>query len=296
MAQESIKYTVFVTPMDQFEFLKLPFGLKIGPQLFQQFVNEALEEIIKTGNIVVYMDDILVATETLESHLDVLKKVFTTLVNNKLELKLEKCTFLYTEIEYLGYRVSRDGIQPIDRGIAAVQNFSEPKTAKEVRSFVGLASYFRKFIKGFSVIARPLYCFLKKESTFKFGELEKAAFVTLKNKLVEAPILAIYNPKTSTELHCNARTHEFRAILMQKQDNDQIHLVFYFSRRTTEAEARYHSFELETSAIIYAFCRFRIYLQDIPFTIVSDYNVVTQMLEKRNINTRIAVEPGTLEF
>lgn len=288
MAPDSVKYTSFVTPLGQFEFVKMPFGLKIGPQLFQRFVNEVMSGLIKEGNVVVYMDDILVATETLESHIETLKKVFAALVSNKLELKLEKCAFLYTEVEYLGYKISQEGIQPTDRGVLAVQNFPEPKTVKEVHSFVGLASYFRRFIKNFSIIARPLYNLLKKDATFKFGECERRAFVTLKNKLVEAPILAIYNPKAGTELHCDASAHGFGAILMQQQRDQEMHPVFYFSRRTTEAEARYHSFELETLAIVYALRRFRIYLQDIPFVIISDCSAVTQTLEKRDINARIA--------
>jgi len=158
MASESVRYTSFVTPLGQFEFLRMPFGLKIGPQLFQRFINEALSELIKRGDVVVYMDDILVATESLESHIEVLKEVFTVLVSNKLELKLGKCAFLYTEVEYLGYKVSKRRIQPTDRGIAAVQNFPEPKTTKEVHSFVGLASYFRRFIRDFSLIARYINC------------------------------------------------------------------------------------------------------------------------------------------
>lgn len=150
----------------------------------------------------------------------------------------------------------------------AVQNFPEPNTVKEVHSFVGLVSYFRRFIRNFAIIARPLYRLLKKDIAFQFGESERNAFVTLKNKLVEAPILAVFNPKASTELLCDASIHGFGAILMQRQSDDVMHPVFYFSRRTTEVEARYHSFELETLTIVYALRRFRIYVQDMTFTIV----------------------------
>lgn len=185
MAPGSVKYTSFVTPSGQFEFLRMSFGLKIGSQLFQRFVNEVMSELIKDGNVVVYMNDILVATETVESHIDILKKVFTAMVSSKLELKLKKCVFLYKEVEYLGYKVLKERIQPTDRGIMAVQNFPEPKTVKEAHSFVGLASYFRRFIKDFSIIARPLYRLLKKDVAFEFEECERNAFITLKNKLVK---------------------------------------------------------------------------------------------------------------
>jgi len=288
MAPDSIKYTSFITPLGQFEFTRMPFGLKIGPQRFQRFINEVMSDAVKSGNVVVYMDDILIANDTLEAHFNTLKIIFTILVENKLELRLEKCLFLVTEIEYLGYIVTREGIRPTDSGVAAVRNFPEPKTIKEVHSFVGLASYFRKFIEKFAIIAKPLYLLLRKGVTFNFGEAERSAFQTLKLRLTEAPTLTIYNPKRYTELHCDASAHGFGAILLQQLPNKKMHPVFYFSKRTTEPESKYHSFELETLAIVYALRRFRIYLQGIPFTIVSDCSAVTRTLEKRDINARIA--------
>lgn len=161
------------------------------------------------------MDDILVVSETLDLHLNTLKEIFTALVRNRLELRLEKCAFLYLEIEYLGYKIALDEIRPTDRGISAIRNFPEPKTVKEVHSFVGLASYFRKFIKSFSLIAQPLYRLLRKDVLFTFGQTERNAFEMLKNKLIESPILAVYNPKAYTELHCNASSQGFGAILLQ---------------------------------------------------------------------------------
>lgn len=108
------------------------------------------------------MDDILILSETLEEHLEISKRVFDLMVRNKLELRPDKCKFLQTKIEYLGYNVSAEGISPTNRGIEAVTNFPTPKNVREVQSFLGLSSYFRKFIQGFSVIAKPLYDRLKK--------------------------------------------------------------------------------------------------------------------------------------
>lgn len=182
------------------------------------------------------MDDILIVSETLESHLDTLKRAFTVLIQNRLELQWEKCTFSYTEIGYLGYKITREGIQPIDRGIAAIRNFPEPKTTKEVHSFVGLASYFRKFVKDFALIVQPLYRLLRKDIPFKFEQTKRDAFKMLKNKLTEPPTLAVYNSKAYTELHCDTNSHGFGAILLQRQNSGKIHSIFYFSRRTTNAE------------------------------------------------------------
>lgn len=142
-------------------------------------------------------------TETLEHQLRVLKRVFRLLVQNKMELRIDKCEFLATDIEYLGYRVSGDGIQPTTNGIAAVESFPIPTNVKDVQSFIGLSSYFRKFIKKFAFIAKPLYDLLKSKAIFQFGAKELDAFGTIKFKLISTPLLAIYSPNDITELHCD---------------------------------------------------------------------------------------------
>lgn len=160
--EESIKYTSFVTPWGQYEFERMPFGLKVGPRHFQKFVNTILKDLIATGDVIVYLDDILIATTAIEHHIQVLKKVFVLLVENKLELQMSKCKFLLTEINHLGYKISERGVKPTDEGVQAVLEFPVPKNTKGVQSFLGLVSYFRKFIESFSLTAKPLYDLLKK--------------------------------------------------------------------------------------------------------------------------------------
>ena len=153
---------------------------------------------------------------------------------------------------------------------------------------MGLRSYFRKFIKGFSLVAGPLYDILKKNALFKFGPEQLDAFDALKKKLISAPILSIYSPNDETELHCDASSHGFGAVLMQRKADKKFHPIFYFSKRTSDVETRYHSYELETLAIIYALKRFRIYLQGIRFKIVTDCNALIMTLNKKDLNPRIA--------
>ncbi|XP_036145206.1 uncharacterized protein LOC105831336 isoform X1 [Monomorium pharaonis] len=288
IAKESIKYTSFVTPLGQYECEKMPFGLKTAPLRFQKFINDVLREFIDSGDLVVYMDDFMIATSTIEHHLCVLRKVFRVLVNNLLELRIDKCKFVYTRVEYLGYIISEKGISPTKEGVEAILNFPVPKNVREVRGFVGLCSYFRKFIERFSLIAKPLYDLLKKDVAFEFKECQLRAFEELKAKLASTPILSIYNPRDSTELHCDASSHGFGAILFQKKQDLKLHPIFYYSKRTTETESRYHSFELETLAIVYALRRFRVYLHGVKFKIVTDCQSLKLTLDKRDINPRIS--------
>lgn len=287
ISAESVKYTAFTTPFGVFEYLRMPFGLKVGPSRFQRFVNEALAELIRIGEIVVYMDDVLVATSTLEHHLEVLGKLFQCLAENLLELRLDKCKFLHTEIEFLGYRISENGVQPNKAGAEAVENYPIPQNVRSLQCFLGMASYFRKFIEGFSLIAKPLHELLRKNVEFKFGEEELKAFVDLKKKLQEAPVLSIYSPHDETELHTDASAHGFGATFMQKKKDLKFHPIFYFSKRTTDTESRYHSFELEMLAVIYALRRFRIYLHGIKFKIVTDCASLKMTLDKKEISPRI---------
>lgn len=285
--KNSQKYTSFVTPQGQFEFTKMPFGYCNSPSAFSRFIYEIFGDLIDSGQILVYIDDILIATKTSEENFDILRRVFQLMVKNLLCLKLEKCSFLQSEIEYLGYLINENGIRPNPVNVKSLQNFPIPRTVKEVHSFLGLASYFRRFVEGFSEIAKPLYDLIKKNAVFKFQETELSAFEIIKTKLIAQPLLAIYSPTLVTELHCDASALGFGAILLQKQLDDKFHPVSYFSRRTTLCESKYHSYELEFLAIIYALKRFTVYLKGIHFTIVTDCNSVKMTLSKKDIVPRI---------
>lgn len=288
VAAGSVKYTSFVTPLGQYEFLRMPFGLRNAPSVFQRYINSIFRPLIDAKKILIYMDDILIATVTLDEHLQILKEVFAVIKENSLTLKLSKCKFLFEEIDYLGYRINKEGIQPNPRNVEAIKGFPVPKNSRDVHSFLGLASYFRKFIRNFATIAKPLYDLIRKDAVFQWGPTELTIFNQLKKILLSQPVLAIYSPTDPTELHCDASSLGYGAILMQRKSDKQWHPVFFFSKRTTDAESRFHSFELETLAIINALKRFRIYLEGIQFTIVTDCNSLALTLNKKQVNPRIA--------
>ena len=202
MSEQSIPYTSFVAPHGQFEYTMMPFGLKNAPSVFQRFISCILKDFVRNGQIIIYMDDILIATPDITQHLKILKEVLCCLAENSLEIKLNKCKFVYTSIDYLGYNISKEGINPNASHKESILNYPAPKNIKELHSFVGLASYFRKFVPHFSNIAKPLYDLLKKDCKFDFDEKCVDAYNKLKTLLIESPVLSIYDPLKETELHC----------------------------------------------------------------------------------------------
>jgi len=286
--ENSRKFTSFTTPLGQYEYCKMPFGLCNGPSKFQRYVNNIFSEHIKAKKVVVYFDDIVIATKTVEAHLEILSDVLSLMKLYKLQIRFDKSQFLKKEIVYLGYLVNASGVRPNPRNISVILNYPIPCNQKALHSFIGLASYFRRFIPNFSTIAKPLYDLLKKDTVFVFGEDKLAVFETIKQKLSEQPILCLYNPNAETELHCDASSLGFGSILFQKQSDNKFHPVFYFSQRTTSVQSRYHSYELEMLAIINSIKRFHVYLQGIKFKIITDCNSITLTLKKKDINPRIA--------
>lgn len=278
--EESVKYFSFVTPQGQYEYCKMPFGFCNSPSIFARYVRKLFKKLLDEGKLLIYIDDILIATYTIEENLAVLIEVFKILVDNLLEIRIAKCSFLYTEITYLGYLVNKDGIRPGPHNVDAISNFPMPKNSKELHSFLGLVSYFRKFIPQYAIMAKPLYDLIKKNSEFKLDDKKIELIDSLKNVIVQKPILSIYNPTVCTELHCDASSLGFGAILLQKQNDNFKHPVSYFSKCTSDYESRYHSFELETLAVVYALKRFHIYVYGIPVKIVTDCDSFRMTLAK----------------
>ncbi|XP_076477225.1 uncharacterized protein LOC143303096, partial [Bombus vancouverensis nearcticus] len=248
--KDSQRYTSFVTPTGQYEFLKLPFGLKISPIVFQKYISKIYKELMDKGIVIVYMDDIIVLAKNLEEAWERLQMVVELTGQYGLVINWKKCRFMQREIEYLGHIVSGNTIKPSAHKTKAVANFPKPTSVRKVQSFLGLTGYFRKFIRGYAKIAKPLTDLLKKEIDFKFGDRESEAFETLKAALTSGPVLTLYRIGAETELHTDASAEGYGAILMQLDLNDgKFHPVYFASGKTTPTEARYTSYELEVLAI-----------------------------------------------
>lgn len=288
MANDSRHLTAFVTPDGHYEFKRMPFGLANAPAVFQRTMNKILGTRRFTTALA-YMDDLLVPSKSVEEGFQRLEDILQLFQEAGLTLNLSKCRFFDTQIDYLGYEISSEGVKPGERKIEAVRKFPTPRNVHEVRQFLGLSSYFRKFVKGFGEIAKPLTTLLKQNTPWQWTQLEEAAFQSLKQKLQERPILALYDPKLDTELHADASSLGLGGILMQWQENPRVlKPVAYFSRQTTAEERYLHSYELETLAVVCSLKKFRPYLLGSKFTIYTDCNALRHTLTKRDLIPRIA--------
>lgn len=288
MAEDSKHLTGFVTPDGHYEFKRMPFGLANAPAVFQRMVNKIL------GNrrfeyALAYLDDVLIPSKSVDEMFERLEDVLQLFREYGLTLKLTKCRFFDTTVSYLGYDISSEGVQPGEAKVLAVQEFPKPQNIHEIRQFLGLTGYFRKFIQGYGEIARPLTSLLKKEAVWQWSDTEDRAFSLLKQRLVARPLLALYDPTLETELHTDASSLGIGGILLQWQrDIRVLKPVAYYSRQTTPEERHLHSYELETLAVVCALKKFRVYLLGLHFKVFTDCAALRTTLTKRDLVPRIA--------
>ncbi|GFT43300.1 retrovirus-related Pol polyprotein from transposon 17.6 [Trichonephila clavipes] len=230
------KYTSFIVPDGQFEFNKVPFGLSTSPGVFQRYVSSIFRDLTRKGIVISYLDDLVIPAKNEQEGLEKLKIIFEVAKKYGLEIKFKKCQILKKKIEFLGHIVESGTIKPSPTKTLAVRKFPEPTTIKQVQSFLGLTGYFRKYIKDYSKIAKPLSDLTRKENLFVFGTQQKEAFEKLKKIMSEGPILHLYKYGRKTELHTDACKQGYGAILLQEAEDEKLHPVYYMSKKTNTAE------------------------------------------------------------
>lgn len=285
---DSRKYTSFVTHNNQYVFNSVPFGTCNGPSVFQKFIQIVFRELLNEGTIVIFMDDILIHSITEAEGISKLKRVFEVASSYGLQLNFKKCNFLKRKINFLGHILEKGTIRPSTAKTSAVINFPEPKTQKHIQSFLGLSGYFRKFIKDYALIARPLSDLLRDKVPFHFGQDQKQAFLTLKQALSSEPVLHLYKQGFPLQVHCDASSKGFGAILFQSDSDNNMHPIHFMSRKTSPQEEKYSSYELEVLAIVEALKKFRHYLIGIKFQIYTDCQAFQQTMSKRDLPPKIA--------
>ena len=193
----------------------MPFGLKNAPSHFQRSMNLLLADLLDVC-VLVYMDDILIFSKSAEEHRQHVRQVFEHLNEKKLHVKQKKCALFLNEVEFLGHVVSSEGIKVAHDKIDAVKSWPTPETVRDIQAFLGLANFYRRFIKGFAGIARPLTDLTRKDVPFQWGDDQDAAFEALKNALTKAPILQIYDDELKHEVWVDASDYAVGATLVQE--------------------------------------------------------------------------------
>eukprot|EP00253_Pinus_taeda_P005588 PITA_05588 len=265
--------TSFKTNEGLYEWLVMPFGLSNAPNTFMRLMNEMLKEYIGKF-VIVYLDDILIFSKTQEEHFRHVRKVLEKLQQNKLLIKLKKCTFLQRELIYMGFVITENELKMDPEKVTTIINWPSPKNLFEVRSFHGLASFYRKFIKNFSGICAPMLETIKKASQpFRWIEAAEKSFQLLKNKITETPILRLPDFQKLFQVRCDASGTVIGAVLSQEDRP-----VAFFSEKLNESRQKYSSYDKEFYAVVQVLRHWRHYLLGNEFVLFSDNSALQYVM------------------
>ena len=262
------------------------FGLHCAPYTIQQMMDKILTGM-QGVDLFVYMDDLVVFADSLRTHTIKMQKLLGTLKTARLTLQTYKCKLLKREVTYLGHEISEEGVRPDSDKVKPVEKFPRPRTPKNVKQFVGLASYYRRFIPGFANIAKPLNKLLKNHEPFVWGEEQEQAFVKLKQLLCEKPILQYPNFNERFLVTCDASNVALGAVLSQGKVGQDLP-VAYYSRTLTNSELVYSTTDKELLAVVEAVTHFRPYLYGTKFTIITDHKSLIYLHNLNETSPRVA--------
>ena len=287
MDPASQEKTAFITHSGLYEFKKMPFGLVNAPATFQRLMEVVLSGLARDG-CMVYLDDILVFGRTLDEHNDNLAKVFQRLRSAGLTLKPKKCKFVQTEVCYLGQVVSAERVRTDPSKLQAILEFPVPDNVKALRSFLGLASCYRRFIPQFSKTAGPLFNLTKKNSLFAWTSLCQETFDKLRKLLTSAPVLVYPEFRVPFILETDASIAGLGAVLAQKQADGLVQPIAYASRTLQDHEKRYRITELEGLGVVWAVKHFQPYLYGHHCDIYTDHEALKSLLNTPQPSGKLA--------
>ncbi|GJU28689.1 putative nucleotidyltransferase, ribonuclease H [Tanacetum coccineum] len=278
--EEDIPKTAFRTRYGHYEFQVMPFGLTNAPAVFMDLMNRVCKPYLDKF-VIVFIDDILIYSRNEEEHANHLRIILELLRKEKLYAKFSKCDFWIHIVQFLGHLIDSQGLHVDPAKIEAVKNWTSPTTPTEVRQFLGLAGYYRRFIEGFSKIAKPLTKLTQKNKSYIWGEEQESAFQLLKQKLCEAPILALPEGNDNFVVYCDASLQGLGAVLMQREK-----VIAYASRQLKPHEENYTTHDLELGAVIFALKIWRHYLYGTKCTVFTDHKSLQHILRQKELNMR----------
>ncbi|KAJ9545268.1 hypothetical protein OSB04_024975 [Centaurea solstitialis] len=283
--EEDVPKMVFRTRYGHYEFMVMPFGLTNSPAVFMDLMNRICRPYLDKF-VIVFIDDILIYSQSREEHEQHLKVVLELLRDQKLYAKFSKCEFWIREVHFLGHVVREEGILVDPTKIEAIAKWEAPKTPTEIHQFLGLAGYYRRFIEGFSKIAQPLTMPTQKDKKFDWGQRQEDAFQLLKQKLCNAPVLALPQGTEDFVVYCDASRQGLGCVLMQRDK-----VIAYASRQLKNHKRNYTTHDLELGAVVFALKIWRHYLYGTKCTVFTDHKSLQHILDQKMLNMR-QLSPG----
>ena len=285
LSEQAKPLTAFVTHDGLYQFTTMPFGLVNAPASFSRVMRTVLRGLPNVDN---FIDDILIHTPTWEEHLRTLQTVLVRLRAANLKAKPAKCFVGFAELDFLGHHVSRGTVQPNQDKIAQIQQATRPETKKQLRSFLGLAGYYRKFVPNYAAIAVPLTDLTKKgePNLIRWGESQDKAFNTLKLKLSSQPILHLPDVNRTFTLRTDASDTGIGAILLQEHEGQKFPTA-YASKKLLDRERAYSTIEKECLAVVWAVLKFETYLYGREFVLEVDHYPLLAIRRSKVANARI---------
>ncbi|GKB89085.1 reverse transcriptase domain-containing protein [Tanacetum coccineum] len=278
--EDDIPKTAFRTRYGHFEFTVMPFGLTNAPTVFMDLMNRVCKPYLDKF-VIIFIDDILVYSKSKDEHEVHLRLVLELLKKEELYAKFSKCEFWLQEVQFLGHVVNQNGIHVDPSKIEAVKNWKAPTTPFEIRSFLGLAGYYRRFIANFSKIAKPLTSLTQKNKKYEWGVEQEEAFQTLKDNLCNAPILSLPDGIEDFIVYCDASNQGLGCVLMQRGK-----VIAYASRQLKIHEKNYTTHDLELGAVVFALKTWRHYLYGTKSVIYTDHKSLQHIFDQKELNMR----------
>ncbi|GJS91068.1 putative reverse transcriptase domain-containing protein [Tanacetum coccineum] len=278
--EEDIPKTAFRTRYGHYEFQVMPFGLTNAPAVFMDLMNRVCKPYLDKF-VIVFIDDILIYSKNKQEHEEHLKLILELLKKEQLYAKFSKCEFWIPKVQFLGHVIDSQGIHVDPAKIESVKDWASPKSATEIRQFLGLAGYYRRFIEGFSKIAKPMTKLTQKKVKFDWGDKAETTFQLIKHKLCSAPILALPEGNEDFIVYCDASIKGLGAVLMQREK-----VIAYASRQLKIHEKNYTTHDLELGAVVFALKIWRHYLYGTKCTVFTDHKSLQHILDQKELNMR----------